>query len=474
MAWGADMDLHPHMFREYDIRGIAGVELTPRLVEELGRVFAALAREAAGSARGQPLSVAVGRDGRLSSPELGAALTRGLAAGGLRVIDLGLTTSPGLYFATHHCATDAGIMITGSHNPPDYNGLKMVRFGAPFFGAGIQEIRQRLEAGGAAPVPGGTVEQQSILDAHVARMTADFRPGRRVKVVLDCGNGAAGPVAQALLQRLPGIEGEVLFPEPDGRFPNHHPDPTLPENLEYLRRRMTATGAELGIAFDGDGDRLGALDEQGRIVWGDRLMILFARQLLRESPGATIIGDVKCSQLLFDAVAAAGGRPLMWKTGHSLIKAKMKETGAPLSGEMSGHLFFADRYLGFDDALYGAMRLMELVASEPTPLSRRLADLPTVHATPELRIDCPDDRKFQVMERIARDRKAAGGDIAEVDGIRVRLPDGAWWLLRVSNTQPALVARVEARSPERLAEVADQVARLLQAQGVAFPSWQAS
>ncbi|MBF0155262.1 MAG: phosphomannomutase/phosphoglucomutase [Magnetococcales bacterium] len=467
--------VNPHIFREYDIRGVAGRDLTPEVMIELGRVFAALAREASSTQTDPPavpLTVALGRDGRLSSPELARALATGLASGGMAVIDVGLVTSPGLYFATHHLQTDAGIMVTGSHNPKNHNGLKMLRMGRPLYGPDIQALRHRLESGGAPEVAGGSLRTASILDAYVARMTADFRPGRPMKVIMDCGNGAAGVVMPALLQRLPGITGEVLFAEVDGNFPHHHPDPTLPENLRHLRQRMQETGAELGVAFDGDGDRLGALDESGAIVWGDRLMILFARQLLLERPGATVIGDVKCSQLLFDAVAAAGGKPLMWKTGHSVIKAKMRETGAPLSGEMSGHLFFADRWYGFDDAAYAAVRLIELLAATPLTLAGRLADLPRLYATPELRIDCPDESKFQVIERILAGQQAIGSDLTTVDGVRVRLPDGAWWLLRVSNTQPALVARVEAKSRERLLEIVAELTRLLAAERIAFPEWQ--
>ncbi|MEO5367284.1 MAG: phosphomannomutase/phosphoglucomutase [Magnetococcus sp. WYHC-3] len=461
--------LNRSIFREYDIRGVVGQDLTAAFVEALGAAFAGYLADA-GHPGGR---IVMGRDGRLSSPELSRSLAAGMVSAGARVIDVGMGPTPALYFAAHEFQADAGIMITGSHNPPDYNGFKMVMGGRSFFGAQIQALYQRMAAGREAERSGGTLETRPVLESYLARITRDFRPGRPLKVVLDCGNGAAGAVAPDLLQRLPGISGEVLFPEVDGHFPNHHPDPTIPENLVDLRRRMLETGAELGIAFDGDGDRIGALDEAGRIVWGDRLMILFARQLLAERPGAMVLGDVKCSQLLFDAVAQAGGQPLMWKTGHSLIKDKMKETGAPLAGEMSGHLFFADRYLGFDDALYAAVRLMELVAGASTPLSARLSGLPEVHATPELRIDCADDRKFQVMERVRTRLRESGADLSEVDGVRVRLPDG-WWLLRVSNTQPALVARVEAQSAARRDAVAAELAALLAGEGVVFPSWSAA
>ncbi|HIJ85966.1 MAG TPA: phosphomannomutase/phosphoglucomutase, partial [Magnetococcales bacterium] len=376
-----------------------------------------------------------------------------------------------LYFAMHHFKADAGIMVTGSHNPSDYNGLKMVKANRSVYGDQIQDLKKALMAAAFQDHPGGSIRQTDILATYLARLTQDFKPGRPVKVVLDCGNGASGVIAPQLLQQLPGIEGECIFAEVDGRFPNHHPDPTLPENLHQLRQRMQETGAELGIAYDGDGDRIGALDHQGRIIWGDRMMILFARQILATHPGATIIGDAKCSQVMFDAVAQAGGVPLMWKTGHSLIKTKMKETGAPLAGEMSGHLFFADRYLGFDDALYATVRLIEILAESPSTLAQRLSDLPEVYATPELRIDCPDEKKFQVMAHILKGEQKKGTEFSDVDGVRVRCP-GGWWLLRVSNTQPALVARIEANSEARLHEIARQVAALLEPEGVKLPSWQ--
>lgn len=460
--------INHHIFREYDIRGIAGQDLTESLVGDLGRVFAERLRQ---DNPGKTLSVAVGRDGRLSSPGLAQSLVAGLAQGGVDVVDVGLVPSPGLYFAMHHFETDAGIMITGSHNPPDYNGMKMVRAGKAVYGAEIQALKQGLLRGNFPNVPCGRVRYETVVEPYLDRITRDFRPGRPIQVILDCGNGAGGVVASQLLARLPGVTGEVLFGEVDGTFPNHHPDPTLPENLLQLRQRMEATGAELGVAFDGDADRIGALDETGRIVWGDRMMILFARQILLNQPGAVIIGDVKCSQVLFDAVAAAGGKPLMWKTGHSLIKTKMRETGAPLAGEMSGHLFFADRYLGFDDALYATVRLIELLAESPHTLSQRLAGLPDVHATPELRIDCPDEKKFQIMANVLAEQRRIGADFSDVDGVRVRCP-GGWWLLRVSNTQPALVARVEAENRERLDEIVRDVAQILAKEGIRFPEWQ--
>lgn len=459
-------DFNPHLFRSYDIRGLAGVDLTETLAFDLGQVFAAHLREKTGK---KNLTVAIGRDGRLSSPRLSKSLAAGLCQGGIDVLDIGLAPTPMLYFATHQCRTDAGIMVTGSHNPPNDNGLKMVRGRTPIHGAEIQALKHRLQNGPPSPpATAGTKQEISVLDLYLDRLVADFRPGRPIKVILDCGSGATGVVASGLLNRLPSVEGEILFGAVDGTFPHHHPDPTVPENLDKLKKRLHDTGAELGIAFDGDGDRIGALDEQGRVVWGDRLMILFSRQILAEHPGSIIIGDIKCSQQLFDAVTEAGGQPLMWKTGHSLIKAKMQETGSPLGGEMSGHLFFADRYFGYDDALYAAVRLIELITAHPTPLSQRLADLPLVHYTPELRIDCPDEKKFQVMARVLDKQKRLAANYSDIDGMRVQVP-GGWWLLRVSNTQPALIARMEAETPDLLSDMVAEVTAILAEEGIAFP-----
>ncbi|MBF0262718.1 MAG: phosphomannomutase/phosphoglucomutase [Magnetococcales bacterium] len=456
--------VNPFIFREYDIRGVMGKDLSPELFRDLGRTFAAHLRA---EGRQANLTVTVGRDGRISSPVLAQGLIDGLVLGGMRVIDVGLVPTPGLYFAAHHFKADAGIMITGSHNPPDHNGIKMMRAGRPVYGVEIQALKRRLEARDFPALPGGSSEKQEILDTYIDRICRDFHPGRPLKVILDCGNGATGVVAGEILRRLPGIHGEVLFAEVDGTFPNHHPDPTEPKNLEMMAARMKETGAELGIAFDGDGDRIGAMDAQGRILWGDMLMILFARDILTRDPGAAVIGDVKCSQRLFDAVAKAGGEPIMWKTGHSLIKSKMRETGAPLAGEMSGHLFFADRYYGFDDALYAAMRLLELAVARPGPLLEELNDLPVMHASPELRIPCPDDQKFVIMERVLTRLRDAGAALSDIDGARVRVADG-WWLLRVSNTQPILVARAEATSQARLDAILEDLAVLLGKEGVAF------
>ncbi|MGN7612525.1 phosphomannomutase/phosphoglucomutase [Magnetococcales bacterium HHB-1] len=457
------------MFREYDIRGIAGEDLSVALVENIGRTFATHVASATGN---DTPSIAIGRDGRLSSPELGQALAKGLADAGASVIDVQLVPTPALYYAIHHFQADGGIMITGSHNPPEYNGLKMVRQGAPVFGAEIQQLLKRLLDNDFNRDRIGDVRQEDVIDLYADRIFSDFKPGRPVKVVFDFGNGAAGAVAKAVLSRFPeSIQVESLFEEVDGTFPNHHPDPTIPKNLVDLKARMREMDADLGVAFDGDGDRIGALDEQQQIIWGDRMMVLFARDILKRKPGAAVIGDVKCSQVLFDAIDQAGGEAIMWKTGHSLVKAKMRETGAPLAGEMSGHLFFADRYYGYDDALYAAIRLIELLVAKEGSLSSRLNDLPEVYATPELRLFCPDDQKFAVMERIAASQSQREDvEVSQVDGIRIRYPDG-WWLLRVSNTQPAMVARVEAKSEQRLDAIAKEVAAILKKENVEFPDW---
>ena len=467
---------NPHIFREYDIRGIADLELSETLVANLGTAFAIHVREQS-TKESDRLVIAIGRDGRHSSPRLASSLAYGLTRGGVDCLDVGLVPTPALYFANHLFATDAAIMLTGSHNPPDYNGLKMVHANKSVYGAEIQAIRKRLEEGVIAAEQPGEIRQESVLETYLQRLISDFKPGRSIHVIMDCGNGATGVVAPQLLDWLPGVSGEVMFAEVDGNFPNHHPDPTIPKNLESLRLRVLETGAELGIAFDGDGDRIGALDETGRVVWGDRLMILFARQIIAQQPGATVIGDVKCSQLLFDAIAAADGEPLMWKTGHSLVKTKMQETGAPLAGEMSGHLFFADRYLGYDDALYAAMRLIELIASGSETIAQCLHDLPEVYSTPELRIDCSDERKFQVMDNILRiqhireQEKPPGVTFSAIDGVRVSTKDG-WWLLRVSNTQPALVARIEAKTRAHLHLLVDELTAILANESVVLPDWQ--
>ena len=446
----------PTSLREYDIRGIVGRTLSEKDAFAIGRCFGSIVAQKGGSV------VAVGRDGRVSGPALEQALVDGLKASGLRVLRMGVGPTPMLYFLNVARGCDGAIQVTGSHNPPDYNGFKMVLGAKPFFGAQIQEIGRMAAAGDVVAEASGSDEAVDIAPEYVERVARDWDGGERaLKVVWDNGNGAAGEVLAALVSRLPGRH-EILFPEIDGRFPNHHPDPTVPKNLEALIARVTETGADLGIAFDGDADRIGVVDDEGHVLFGDQLLIVLARDVLARNPGATIISDVKASQVLFDEIARAGGTPLMWKTGHSLVKAKMAETGSPLAGEMSGHVFFAERWYGFDDALYAAVRLLGVVARMPERLSAVRAALPAVVNTPELRFPCDDRRKFDVVREVAARLKAAEARVSDVDGVRVTTEDG-WWLLRASNTQAVLVARAEATTGtaglERLkAALGDQLA----------------
>jgi phosphomannomutase len=453
--------LDPTILREYDIRGIVGDTLNPDDVRAIGRAFGSIVVEAGGS------TVATGYDGRISSPDLEAALTDGLASTGLRVHRVGLGPTPMLYFAQASLPTDAGVMITGSHNPPDYNGLKLVHGGKPVWGPQIQEIGARAARGDFASGMDSTVDQP-LRDAYIARLLQDFAPGRPLRVAWDAGNGAAG---EALVDLVAGLPGEhVLLNETiDGTFPAHHPDPTVEKNLEQIKACVLENGLDLGIAFDGDGDRIGVVDDKGRVLWGDQLLVVLARQVLAENPGATIIADVKTSQMFFDEITRMGGEPLMWKTGHSLIKNKMRETGAPLGGEMSAHIFFADRYYGFDDALYAAVRLLSVLGGDRTPLSAIRDALPTFVNTPELRFDCAEARKVQVVEEV-RGRVAAmkGVSVVDVDGLRVQTDDG-WWLLRASNTQAVLVARCESATEEGLARLKAALADQLLRSGLTLP-----
>lgn len=452
------------LLREYDIRGIVGKTLTGADAEALGLAFGSLIGEGGGR------RVVVGYDGRLSSPALLEPLTAGLLASGAEVTLIGLCPTPMLYFHATVGAFDGAVMITGSHNPPDYNGFKMMLKGKPFFGAAIRELGQRAAEGRVRAGEGrmGFVPLDQAREAYVARLLEDAPPKGRT-VVWDPGNGAVGAVLERLTARLPGrhviINGVV-----DGTFPAHHPDPTVPANLTDLIARVRAEGADLGIAFDGDGDRIGIVDDAGGILFGDQIMVLLARDVLRERPGATIIADVKASQVLFDEIARAGGRPLMWKTGHSLIKAKMAETGALLAGEMSGHIFFADRWYGFDDALYAAVRFLAMLARESAPLSALRAALPARRATPELRFDCPEELKFRKVEEVAARLRAEGAAVDETDGVRVSTPEG-WWLLRASNTQAVLVARAEAADEAGLERLKAAIAAALAAVGLEAPDF---
>lgn len=457
--------IDPTIFRAYDIRGIVGESLTLDAVQAIGRAFAEVVREAQ-PAKARP-EIAIGYDGRLSSPDIEQALVRGINESGANAVCIGLGPTPMLYFAVHHLDADAGIMVTGSHNPPDYNGLKMMLGHGPFHGAQISDLAERIERGFDAVDQPGSSRSEEVADAYIKRVQQDSVAGRDLHVVWDAGNGAAGNVLTELVKGLPGSH-TVLFGEVDGSFPNHHPDPTVPENLVDLIAAVEREDADLGIALDGDGDRIGVIDRTGEILWGDQLMMLWAADVLGEHPGATVIADVKASQVLFDEIARLGGKPLMWKTGHSLIKQKMKELGCPLAGEMSGHIFFADRYFGFDDALYAGVRLINVLAKHEKTLDEIRRELPKVVNTPELRFDCDDVRKFTVIEEV-RARLADRGDtVNAVDGVRVSVA-GGWWLLRASNTQPVLVARCEASDLDALEEVKQDLVAAVKPSGVVPP-----
>lgn len=441
--------MNPRVFREYDIRGVAERDFPEAFVAELGDALAAHFVDR-GARR-----VTVGRDARVSSPRIHRVMLDRLTAGGLDVVDIGIVHTPGLYFSVFHLAADGGVMITASHNPGDDNGFKIVRGRTTIYGDEIQELRRRIEsarAGAKRPAATrGKVEQREVLADYVSYIVENLSLGeRRPSVVVDAGNGTGGLSCVPLLERL-GCDVEAIFCEPDGRFPNHHPDPTVPENLAALIERVQSGTAEVGIALDGDADRIGVVDRRGRIVWGDQLVILFARDILKHRPGATFVSEVKCSQALYDDIAKHGGRAIMWKVGHSLIKAKMKEEHAVLAGEMSGHMFFADRYFGFDDAVYAAARLIELLSQSDATLSDLVDTLPVLHNTPEIRLDCPDDAKFEVVRKLSAHFRARY-PVVDVDGVRVQMP-GGWGLLRASNTGPVLVMRCEADSAARLAEI---------------------
>jgi len=451
---------HPSILREYDIRGIVGETLSAADARAIGAAFGSILRRRGGR------RVASGRDGRLSSPELQAALNEGLVASGCAVTDIGCGPTPMLYFAVHHLDADGGIQVTGSHNPPDHNGFKMMLGKASFYGEAIAELG-RIAARGDFEAGEGSLADADLFEAYLERLVADHHGTRPVDAVWDAGNGAAGPAMAAIAARLPGRH-ETLFAEIDGRFPNHHPDPTVPENLEALTAAVRAGGFEVGIGFDGDGDRIGVVDGKGRIIPGDQILLILARDVLERHPGATIISDVKSSRILFDGIAAAGGRPLMWKTGHSLIKAKMVEEKAPLSGEMSGHIFYKDGFYGHDDALYVAVRLLDVLSRGETTLAALRDALPPSCNTPEIRFPCPDERKFDIIREVKANLEKAGHAANDIDGVRVDLGDG-WWLLRASNTQAVLVARAEAASEAGLASCLEALKEQLRAVGVAIP-----
>ncbi|HLH02257.1 MAG TPA: phosphomannomutase/phosphoglucomutase [Bryobacteraceae bacterium] len=432
--------LLPGIFREYDIRGVADQELLDPDVEMLGRALGTYLIRHSGR------TICLGNDCRLSSPRLHDALLRGLLGAGAHVLDIGTVPTPVLYYSAVHFKAGGAVMITGSHNPPEYNGFKTVCGTGTLHGSAIQDVRKLIQAGDLEAGE-GAVEKVDAVTPYIDEITSQFKYTRRVKAVFDAGNGTAGPVLHRMLEKL-NVEATELFFEMDGRFPNHHPDPTVPANLKALKKAVKETGAELGIAFDGDTDRIGAIDENGNVIYGDMLLLIFGREILLRKPGSTFIGEVKCSQVMYDKLAELGGKPIMYKTGHSLIKAKMKEEHAELAGEMSGHMFFADRYYGYDDALYAACRLIEIVANSGQALSHQLEGIPQRVSTPELRIDCPDEVKFQVVDRVAKIVRKTH-QVVDVDGVRVPFEKG-WGLVRASNTQPVLVMRFEAESPELL------------------------
>lgn len=450
----------PSILREYDIRGIVGQTLNPADARAVGQAFGTMVRAKGGS------HVCVGYDGRLSSPELSAAMVAGLTSVGVNVTRIGLGPTPMLYFAVKHTGADAGVMITGSHNPPEYNGIKMLHQG-PVYGAAIQEIG-RISAAGELASGQGAAKDLDVREAYLAMLVAAYKGTKPLKVVWDCGNGAAGEITRKLVERLPG-EHVVLFGDIDGTFPNHHPDPTVEKNLVDLKKAVAEHKADLGIGFDGDGDRIGAIDQNGQVVWGDQLLAIYASEILASKPGSIIVADVKCSQTLYDEVARLGGKPLMWKTGHSLLKAKMAEVGSPLAGEMSGHIFFGDNH-GFDDALYCGVRLLNIVSNSARTLADMRNALPKVVNTPEVRFQVDEVRKFAIVDEIrARLKGVSGIDVNDLDGVRVKSADG-WWLLRASNTQDVLVARAEAANDESLNRLKGAIVEQLKASGVAAGS----
>ena len=455
---------HPTVLREYDIRGIVGETLFEADAHAIGRCFGTIVARSGGT------SVAVGYDGRLSSPGMEQALVRGLTESGMTVTRIGRGPTPMLYYAATKLSADGAIMVTGSHNPPNYNGFKMMLGRKPFFGEQIKALGAQAAAGDVVAQTTAAEKTLDIADDYVARLLTDWDGGdRKLKVVWDNGNGSAGDVLTKLVAGLPG-EHTVLNGTIDGTFPAHHPDPTVPANLVQLIAEVAARGADIGIAFDGDADRIGLVDDTGVIMFGDQLMVILARDVLKTHPGATIIADVKASQVLFDEIGRAGGAPLMWKTGHSLIKAKMAETGSPLAGEMSGHIFFADRWYGFDDALYAGVRTLGIVARMDGKLSDVRKALPQVINTPEVRFDCDDTRKFTVIEEVAARLRTDGATVSETDGVRVLTDDG-WWLLRASNTQAVLVARAEASTEAGLERLKAALVAQLEKSGLESPDF---
>jgi phosphomannomutase/phosphoglucomutase len=443
--------MNPAIFREYDIRGVADKDLLDEDVEQLGRTLATYLIRHSGH------TICLGRDCRLSGTRIHDALLKGLLAAGANVLEIGVAPTPLLYFSAFHFKAHGAIVITGSHNPPEYNGFKIVCGSGSLHGEQIQQLLKLVQTNDFETGE-GTLKEVDAATPYLDELTAQFKFERKVNVVVDAGNGTAGPLMHRLLERL-NVKATELFFEMDGAFPNHHPDPTVPENLKQLQNSVRANKAELGIAFDGDSDRIGVVDENGNVVYADMLLLIFGREILTRKPGSTFIGEVKCSQVMYDKLAELGGKPVMYKTGHSLIKAKMKQERAELAGEMSGHMFFADRYFGYDDALYAACRLLEIVAKSGKPLSYQLEGIPVLFSTPELRVDCADDKKFQVVSKVAETVRRHY-PVVDVDGVRVPFEHG-WGVVRASNTQPVLVMRFEATSKKMLAQYRSEIDQIV-------------
>jgi phosphomannomutase/phosphoglucomutase len=448
------MKISPYIFREYDIRGKVGEDFTEEVVKEIGKAYGTIIRRKGGR------KICCGRDGRLSSPSLQEALIEGILSTGIEVINIGICPTPVMYFSLFAFEdSDGGIQVTGSHNPPEFNGLKICVGKDTIFGPQIQEIRKIIEKKDYEK-GNGKIEEREILNKYIDYVCNNIELKRPLKVVLDPGNGVCSLTAPEIFKRL-GCEVECLFCEIDGTFPNHFPDPVVPENLKWLKDKVLKGGYEVGFGYDGDGDRLGVIDEKGNIIWGDQLLIIFAKDLLKKYPGAKIIGEVKCSRTLYETIAKLGGIPIMWKTGHSLIKNKMKEEKALLAGEMSGHIFFADKWFGFDDGVYASLRIVEILSQNNIPLSEYLKDIPKMYSTPEIRKECPDEIKFKVVERLVKKFKNEGLNVIDVDGARIEFKKG-WALVRASNTQPVLVLRFEAETEEFLKRLQDIVYKSLE------------
>jgi len=454
---------HKSILREYDIRGIVGETLGEDDAYNIGRAYATFMIEYSGKSS---LKICVGRDGRISSPVLEPRLIQGLIDGGAEVHQIGLGPTPMLYFSVFEMGADGGIMVTGSHNPPTHNGFKMMMGKKSLFGDNIKKLGEIAASGEYVSAAGKLVGAEHIKAAYIKRLLASYTSKKSLKVAWDPGNGAAGEITELLVKQLPG-QHFTINTEIDGTFPAHHPDPTVEKNLEQLKQLVLKEGCDIGIAFDGDADRIGIVDGQGRPIWGDQMVLIYAREILSRTPGAVIIADVKASQTLFDEVEALGGKPLMWKTGHSLIKSKMQETGAPMAGEMSGHIFFADGYLGFDDGVYSAVRMLNILAESPQSITEIYNGFPKTYSTPETRIECSEERKFQIAEEIKARLHKVGAKFSDIDGVRVNTSDG-WWLLRASNTSAVLVSRCESTTAEGLAKLEASLIQQLELSGIDY------